>query len=208
MSPTEDSYFEYLIQATNDIFAVLRKDPNPSNYDVGHALSIGCGTLKRLSSDILFNLDLRKVSSYKQINRMTFDRAISDIDHFVKGFLQMEFTLLTKAGISDNAADAILASAKNLRNDIRSQNIDMKKIDQSIRALKNQVCSISSNLNSVFVTEREKKRRRIWLTKAGFAIGGAATIAINASPLATNMGISQVGIALSGAIGATLLSKV
>jgi hypothetical protein len=195
----------YIAQATNDIFRVLSGKLEPTARDLQDAFAIGCNALKRLADDKDFINDLMTVATYQHQNAATFKDAVTDVKHFVERFLAREKELLTKAGISKEAVGALIKQAEALRDDIKDRESDPEEMPVNINKFRNEVCNTAEALRNGVIGQEERNQKRSFLIKVGYVLGGATIIGINASTIAVTYGLSQVGIAISGAVGSTIM---
>lgn len=196
----------YIVQATNDIFRTLSRKLEPTAQDLSDAFAVGCNALRRLADDRDFINDLMTASTYQHDNATAFKAAVDDVDHFVGGFLMAEKGLLLKAGLSKKAVETLIEQAKALRDDVKGWEANPEKMRVDINKFRNEVCHTAEALLSEVLEEEERKRRRLFLVKVGRVLGGIAFVGINTSLLAIAEGISQVGIAMSGALGSAMMA--
>src|ERR1700736_459539 len=105
--------YQYLINATNDIFQLLSSSEQPSPAAVNKALAEACNALRLLLMDEHF-----VVPAFKSAARgaTSESKALRDnLSLFTKEFLLPERTALEKAGLNKPAVDQIIDTAKDLQ---------------------------------------------------------------------------------------------
>jgi len=196
---------KYLVEATNEIHRILLGTINPNQEDLQRVFAIGCNTLKRAAVDAQVELDLRVLAERQDQFLADFKVISGDVNHFVRGFCNIEREAMSKAGINKAAVNALLREAVSLRNSIYNSTINPEEVVENIRKLRDETCAIAKKLHDAPLEAEEKRKANKRLKRLAAGIGGIAIVAINASTLALSMGMSLPGTAVSGGVGSGLI---
>ena len=187
--------YQYLINATNDIFQLLNSSVQPSPAAVNKALAEACNALKLLIMDEHFAADL-KAATARSATSLSERKALrNDLSLFTKEFLLPERAALEQAGLSKPAVDQIIAAAKDLQT-AADRNADAEKILKLTGKLRDAVCSDAEST-------QERQDQAAQLKKWGLLLGGVVLNVVDIAATLPSAAASDASIA----IGTALLVK-
>lgn len=187
--------YQYLINATNDIFQLLSSSAQPSPEAVTKALAEACNALKLLLMDEHFAADLKAATARSAASAAEREALRDDLSLFTKQFLLPERVALEKAGLTKSAVDQIIATARDLQTAV-DRKVDAEKILRLTAKLRDVVCSDAESTEG----QRNETAR---LKKFAFLLTG---VVLNVVDIAGTLP-SALASDASIAIGSGLLLK-
>jgi hypothetical protein len=189
METASFSASHYLVQALNMI--TERQLLGRSQEEI---FTIGCNALSRLVVDDEF----RDVMLSSRTPSSAAMGIISDVDHFVSGFLHIEEKLFLELGISAEATYQLIHHALALRTDLKAWANDGVQLLPALLQLREDICSVS-------------RRPRLqsppsFMSKVWYAVAGGTVIVVNVSAQAMHM-LPDAGREVSIAYGGALIGR-
>ncbi|HEV2804238.1 MAG TPA: hypothetical protein VGW57_04815 [Chthoniobacterales bacterium] len=134
-------------------------------------------------------------------------KQIAQLDHFVGSFRKIERDLLVSAGLQQKAADLLLQAATGLLPEIQGPPPKVEEIRRHVENARVEACVNARLLRERRQNEEQRQKNKKRLLRFGYALGGAAIVIINVSALATSIGLSIAGTAVSGSVGVMLINN-
>jgi hypothetical protein len=195
---------QYLVHATEAIIGTLLRHPDPSTEQLKELFTLACSALTKVRDDPDFITDVTLVIRHRDENFNTFRAAINDLEHFNKGFMEVERKMLINHGISETVARDLVEAGKRLRNTIRDWKDKADDILDDVSVLRDRSCNIARELGNIEQPQERRQTLKRTLRRAGYGTAGALIIGINAAN--DLMTLTLIGIALSGGFGAALIA--
>jgi hypothetical protein len=215
----------YLIESVNQINGLLAKsDASPektSNYLL-EAAAIGCRVLKQLVGDTTLNTaveefaDVRIIKGFLERTSDEYKRRQAKADEFraiieeneqFEAFLDLEREILIRGGLSRDIVNPLIASSRESVKEVRDRAKPPSEVIEAVRLLRDRACLLADDLIRDAKEEGSWEHLKEKIKKIMLGLGGAALIGLNASSLATSVGITAAGSAVSAAIGATVIQS-
>jgi hypothetical protein len=196
---------EYLVKGCNEIYELMLRTLEPSRDDLERVFTIACNTLKELAQDKEFFSTIDKLNERRNEEPKSFAE-ITQLDHFVDRFHQIERTVLLKAGLREDIADHLLKKTTDLLEYIRGPALKSEEVRAEIVSVRGEACLTAQILREQRQTAEEKKKNKKRLGRCAYTIGGAVMIFANGSGLALSLGMSAPGTVVSAAAGGALIS--
>jgi hypothetical protein len=187
--------YQYLINATNDIFQLLSSSAQPSPEAVNKVLAEACNALKLLLMDEHFATDLKAAIARSATSAAERKALRDNLALFTKEFLLPERAALEQAGLTKPAVDQIIATAKDLQTAV-DRNADADKVLKLTAKLRDAVCSDAESTQ-----ERQNQTAR--LKKFAFFLTGVVLNVVDIAGTVPSGLVSDASIA----IGSGLLVK-
>jgi hypothetical protein len=206
------SEYHYLVVTANEVFVLLHRSPIPKPKELTESANLCCNALRQLSNDELFFRDVATLSESQKSNLFAF-RQITGADtnslsHF-QYFWRLEKTLLISAGMDEHLVGQISSVVEEIIQSVRKKEVNVGDLRVLIAQIRNLTCNIANTLNKhlqELQEEEERRERAKWIGRNLYFIVGAAIVAIDASSLASTVGLTSAGTAVSGAVGTWLMS--
>lgn len=200
----------YLVNAANEMQMLSMGDePEPEN--MVKAARMGCNAMQQLENDQHFFEAVALLGTRQQENNDAFQHITRDLDH-LRYFLQVEREVMLKAGMSQQLIDTLMKKIDEVITLITQWRADAERLRGGLQSIRYQACRLSDSMErSAREAERVEKQETIEKTKRQlpyviYAVGGAAIVMLNVSPIAAQLGLTAPGTAVSGAVGSALIS--
>ena len=199
-----DSKLQRIIQSTNELLQVAPENLGPK--DVQRILKDACRALEDVVDG--FQKDGFIASAFRLVQNRSAKldeqmRALITTDQFVDVFLVEETKTFLAKGMSSEAIGKLIGEAIQLRARLLDTVVTPESCLPAVRQLQGSICGASAGMAKASSLQ-EAAVRNTWV-RAGFVIGGAAVVALNA-PLLAAVGTAPVG-AVSTLFGGGLFTK-
>jgi hypothetical protein len=199
----------YLSETANQM-QVLCMGNEPEPQDMVKAAQMGCRATEQLEQDNNFFESVNLLSDRRREYDDAFRQIISDLNH-LRNFLQVERQVMLKGGMSPQLVDTLMIKIEETFAMITQSRIDAERLRGGLQSIRYQACRLSDTMERAArmaaPQERQETARRTkrHLFFVLYTLGGAGIVLLNTSPIAVQLGLSEAGSAVSGAIGSGLI---
>jgi DNA repair exonuclease SbcCD ATPase subunit len=210
MVGAEIARFRYLARAADRISDLLgQAEANPANKlgILTNAVHEACGALERLGADKDFEDAVQEWNKLVQQNQRGALQTLGDQKLFQE-FLRAERNLLIRGGFCAEVAEKSIEYIQLLDKQRVSETVRRPSglgILNTVSDLRKETCDLASRMKQRMAEIERRRMTEKRLRLICFAIIGGAVVVLNVSPIASELGISHAGAALSGAVGEVLI---
>lgn len=217
---------KYLVESTNRMDSLLAKcdaSPESERSLMSEAAAIGCRVLRRLCDDSeledkldlfadvrLITTHVQKYSARDRRRERTrvweFRSIIENSDSF-ETFLQLEREVMIRGGLHMEVVDLLIAANYSALQAVKDRAKPPSEVIETTRTLRDRACILSSDLATKAVDESRLESFKEKVKHSMLGVGGAALVGLNVSALATSVGITTVGSAVSAALGGGIIQS-
>jgi hypothetical protein len=200
--------YNYLTNAANEIYNRIDQTPTLELESLATAATQGCNAFRRLTQDEGFFRAVAELRQNREENLDAFARVTSNAEIFYS-FLQAERDLLFRSGLNELLVNSIMldiqAMLSLMQLLVQGARLNEQELRQDIERLERSCCAVADVLNQRRVDQEGQQRMISILRRITMGAVGGVVIFVNATPMAAQIDPFGAGIALSGALGATLM---
>ncbi|SRR6266542_3247 len=216
----------YLIESINQMNSLAVKSeahPEQRQDCLLEAAVIGCRMLKQLSSDPDFESTLNEFADVRIIRRLQqkasdldqrrerqlvneFLTIIDDSTH-LEMFLELEREIMIRGGLTLDVVDSLVESMRQSVGSVRERAKPPAEIIDTTRVLRDRACTLANDLVDQAQKDDWWDRASQRVKRILLGLGGGALIGLNSGALATSVGLTAAGSAVSIAIGGAIISS-
>jgi hypothetical protein len=208
MVMASSSRHSYLINAANQIYNLTDQTSTPELENLATAATQGCNTFRRLTQDEAFFRAVAELRQNREENLEAFNRVTANAEAF-EVFLRAERDLLFRSDLNEMLVSRVMLDiqvvSSLVQQLVQGAQLNQQVLRQHIERLERSCCAVADVLNQRRVDQEGQRRMASLLRRVTWGVVGGVVIFVNATPMAAQIDPFGAGIAISGALGETLM---